>query len=200
MSVAKNSLIATPPRTRSRRAAGTRRRGRRPCGRRRGCCSLLALGPRLARPPHPGRTLGCDWNSTDISYSEMGTVGQTQEPRTTLGPTRMFVGGEWRDGRSGAVEHATSPVTGEDLGAVAQGDREDARAAIAAAAAAFPAWSAETAVARADELRRVADVCERRRDELARALTLDQGKPLHAEAYDEADELVARCGGAAEDG
>ena len=40
----------------------------------------------------------------------------------------------------------------------------------------------------------------RRREELARALTLDQGKPLHAEAYDEVDELVAMWRGAAEDG
>jgi acyl-CoA reductase-like NAD-dependent aldehyde dehydrogenase len=127
----------------------------------------------------------------------MGTPGQTQAaPR----PTQMFVGGDWRDAQTGASEHATSPATGEDLGPVAQGDREDARAAIAAAAAAFPAWSAQTAFARADALRRIADVCERRRDELARALTLDQGKPLHAEAYDEVDELVVMWRAAAEDG
>jgi acyl-CoA reductase-like NAD-dependent aldehyde dehydrogenase len=127
----------------------------------------------------------------------MGTPGQTQ---TALGPTRMFVGGDWRDAGAGAEERATSPATGEDLGAVAQGDREDARAAIAAAAAAFPSWSAQTAFARADALRRVADACERRRDELARALTLDQGKPLHAEAYDEVDELIVMWRAAAEDG
>jgi acyl-CoA reductase-like NAD-dependent aldehyde dehydrogenase len=127
----------------------------------------------------------------------MGTPGQTE---TALGPTRMFVGGDWRDAGAGAEERATSPATGQDLGAVAQGDREDARAAIAAAAAAFPAWSAQTAFARADALRRVADACERRRDELARALTLDQGKPLHAEAYDEVDELIVMWRAAAEDG
>src|ERR671934_625164 len=127
----------------------------------------------------------------------MGTPGQTE---TALGPTRMFVGGDWRDARAGTVEYATSPATGEDLGPVAQGDREDARTAIAAAAAAFPAWSAQTAFARAAALRRIADACERRRDDLARALTLDQGKPLHAEAYDEVDELVAMWRAAAEDG
>jgi acyl-CoA reductase-like NAD-dependent aldehyde dehydrogenase len=127
----------------------------------------------------------------------MGTPGQTQ---TALGPTRMFVGGEWRDARTAAEERAVSPATGEDLGPVAQGDREDARAAIAAAAAAFPAWAAETAFARADALRRIADACERRRDELARALTLDQGKPLYAEAYDEVDELIVMWRAAAEDG
>ncbi|MEA2246890.1 MAG: hypothetical protein QOH46_1419, partial [Solirubrobacteraceae bacterium] len=119
---------------------------------------------------------------------------------TTTTTTRMFIGGEWVDALSGAVTEATSPATGETLGTVAQGDREDARCAVAAATAAFPAWERETAFARADALRRVADVCERRREDLARALTLDQGKPLHAEAYDEVDELVAMWRGAAEDG
>jgi succinate-semialdehyde dehydrogenase/glutarate-semialdehyde dehydrogenase len=119
---------------------------------------------------------------------------------TTTTTTRMFIGGEWVDALSGAVTEATSPATGETLGTVAQGDREDARRAVAAATAAFPAWERETAFARADALRRVADVCERRREDLARALTLDQGKPLHAEAYDEVDDLVAMWRGAAEDG
>jgi succinate-semialdehyde dehydrogenase/glutarate-semialdehyde dehydrogenase len=112
----------------------------------------------------------------------------------------MFISGAWEDARSGAVAEATSPATGEALGPVAQGDREDARRAVAAAKAAFPAWERETAFGRAAALRRVADVCERRRDDLARALTLDQGKPLHAESYDEVDELVAMWRGAAEDG
>jgi succinate-semialdehyde dehydrogenase/glutarate-semialdehyde dehydrogenase len=112
----------------------------------------------------------------------------------------MFVAGEWRPALSGAEERATSPATGEDLGSVAWGDREDARRAVAAAVDAFGGWAAETAFARAAALHRVADVCERRREELARALTLDQGKPLHAESYDEVDELVAMWRGAAEDG
>jgi acyl-CoA reductase-like NAD-dependent aldehyde dehydrogenase len=114
--------------------------------------------------------------------------------------TRMFISGAWEDALSGAVAEASSPATGEPLGPIAEGDREDARRAVAAAKAAFPKWEKETAFARADCLRRVADVCERRRDELAQALTLDQGKPLHAEAYDEVDELIAMWRGAAEDG
>jgi len=114
--------------------------------------------------------------------------------------TRMFVAGDWSAALDGAEEHAFSPATGEDLGAVAQGGREDARRALKAAADAFPGWAAETAFARAAALHRVADACVRRREELARALTLDQGKPLHAESYDEVDELVAMWRAAAEDG
>jgi succinate-semialdehyde dehydrogenase/glutarate-semialdehyde dehydrogenase len=113
--------------------------------------------------------------------------------------TRMFVGGDWRAALDGAEDRAWSPATGEDLGAVAQGDREDAREAIAAAQKAYPGWAAETAFARAAALHRIADACERRREELARACTLDQGKPI-SESYDEVDELVVMWRAAAEDG
>jgi succinate-semialdehyde dehydrogenase/glutarate-semialdehyde dehydrogenase len=113
--------------------------------------------------------------------------------------TRLFVGGEWVDAASGETAEADSPATGEPLGPVAQGDREDARRAIEAARGAFPGWAAATAFERAGALRRIADVCDARRDELARICTLDQGKPI-AESYDEVDELVAMWRGAAEDG
>jgi succinate-semialdehyde dehydrogenase/glutarate-semialdehyde dehydrogenase len=112
----------------------------------------------------------------------------------------MFIDGGWRDAASGATVDATSPATGESLGPVADGTRDDARRAIAAAQAAFPGWAARTAFERAALLHRVADVCERRRDELARVLTLDQGKPLAAEAQDEVGELIEFWRMAAEDG
>ena len=51
----------------------------------------------------------------------------------------MFIDGEWCDAAGGATVEATSPATGESLGPVAEGDREDARRAIAAANAAVPA-------------------------------------------------------------
>jgi acyl-CoA reductase-like NAD-dependent aldehyde dehydrogenase len=114
--------------------------------------------------------------------------------------TRMFVDGEWCDAASGATVEATSPATGESLGPVAEGDRADAQKAIAAANAAFPAWAARTGFERAELLHRVADACERRAGELARILTLDQGKPLKAEAEGEVGELVEFWRMAAEDG
>jgi acyl-CoA reductase-like NAD-dependent aldehyde dehydrogenase len=113
--------------------------------------------------------------------------------------TKLFVAGEWRDAAGGETFQATSPATGEQLGAVARGTREDAGAAVTAAAGAFGAWSRETAFTRAKKLHAIGEICERRHDELACALTLDQGKPLH-EAYDEVDELIAMWHGAAEDG
>ena len=79
----------------------------------------------------------------------------------------MFIDGEWCDAADGETIEATSPATGESLGTVAEGGREDARRAIAAANAAFPAWSARTGFERAELIHRVADACERRSDELA---------------------------------
>jgi acyl-CoA reductase-like NAD-dependent aldehyde dehydrogenase len=112
----------------------------------------------------------------------------------------MFVDGDWVGAGSGATTVATSPATGEVLATVPEGDREDARAAITAARRAAGGWARLSAFDRAALLHRVADVIEKRRDALARTLTLDQGKPLRAEAYDEVDELVTYWRQAAEDG
>lgn len=112
---------------------------------------------------------------------------------------RMFLAGEWRPSQSAETYNATSPATGETIAAIPQGDREDARAAIAAARQASAVWARMTAFERAAKMHAVGDIIESRRDALARTLTLDQGKPLRAEAYDEVDELVEYWRMAAED-
>jgi succinate-semialdehyde dehydrogenase/glutarate-semialdehyde dehydrogenase len=111
----------------------------------------------------------------------------------------MFVAGAWMPAASGETFTAESPATGEPIGEVPLGDREDARRAIAAANDAAHAWARLTAFDRASLMHRVADQIERRRDVLAHTLTLDQGKPLH-ESRDEVEELVAYWRNAAEDG
>jgi acyl-CoA reductase-like NAD-dependent aldehyde dehydrogenase len=102
----------------------------------------------------------------------------------------MYIGGAWVESESGARMEATSPATGEPIGSVPEGTRDDARRAIAAANAAWRDWAARSAFERAAAMERVADAIEERRDDLARTLTLDQGKPLKAEAYGEVEELV----------
>jgi succinate-semialdehyde dehydrogenase/glutarate-semialdehyde dehydrogenase len=111
----------------------------------------------------------------------------------------MFVDGAWGPSRSGDVFEATSPATGEVIATVPDGDRDDARRAIAAAGRAADGWARLTAFERAARMHAVGDAIESRRDELARTLTLDQGKPLAAEAYDEVAELVEYWRMAAED-
>ena len=102
----------------------------------------------------------------------------------------MVIGGAWAESESGERFEATSPATGESLGTIPEGTREDAQRAIAAANAARRDWAARSAFERAAAMNRVADLIEERRDDLARTLTLDQGKPLHAESYGEVEELV----------
>src|SRR5581483_3914960 len=111
----------------------------------------------------------------------------------------MFVDGRWTQALGGETFEADSPVTGELIGSVPQGDRQDAQLAIAAANRAADGWARAGAFERAAALHRVADAVERRRDELAHTLTLDQGKPIR-EARDEAEELVQYWRNAAEDG
>ena len=112
---------------------------------------------------------------------------------------QMYVGGEWRASLSGETFESISPATGELIGTVPQGDRSDAQAAIDAARAAADGWARLTAFERAAKMHAVGDIIESRRDELARTLTLDQGKPLAAEAFDEVHELVEYWRMAAED-
>jgi acyl-CoA reductase-like NAD-dependent aldehyde dehydrogenase len=113
--------------------------------------------------------------------------------------TGMFVDGAWTSSLSGETFTADSPATGEEIGSVPRGDRDDARLAIGAANRAADAWSRTTAFERAAAMHRIADQVERRRDELTRTLTLDQGKPV-VEARDEVEELVQYWRNAAEDG
>ena len=53
----------------------------------------------------------------------------------------MYVGGAWAESESGARIEATSPATGETIGSVPEGTRDDARRAIAAANAAAREWA-----------------------------------------------------------
>src|SRR5436190_3875030 len=110
----------------------------------------------------------------------------------------MFVAGEWRTAESGETFEAESPVTGEGIGTVQQGGREDAQRAIAAANRAAESWARAGAFERAAAMHRVADAVEWRRYSLEHTLTLDQGKPL-AESRDVVEELIHYWRNAAED-
>src|ERR687890_2724628 len=103
----------------------------------------------------------------------------------------MYLAGEWAPGESEARMEARSPATGERIGTVPEGTRQNVRHAIAAANEAWSGWANLSAFERSAAMLRIAEIIEERRDDLAQTLTLDQGKPLVAEAYDEVDELIA---------
>ena len=111
---------------------------------------------------------------------------------------QVYVGGSWLPGLAGRAP-AVSPSSGETFATVAVGDATQAGLAVEAAAAAWPAWAAASAFDRAGVCSALADAVMAHREELARALTEDQGKPLVAEAYDEVDELAVYFTMAGED-
>src|SRR5437763_15931289 len=95
---------------------------------------------------------------------------------------KMFVGGRWVDSESGETFEAVSPATGEVIATLPKGTRADAALAVEAAHRGRGAVAGVGAFERAALLPRVADVMGRRRDDLARRLSLDQGQQYQAEA------------------
>ncbi|MEY4375749.1 MAG: hypothetical protein RJB26_299 [Pseudomonadota bacterium] len=89
-----------------------------------------------------------------------------------------YVDGQWIPADSGATLPVTNPATGELLGSVPKMGAAETRRAIAAAAAAMPAWAAKTAKERATVLRRWHDLMMANQEDLAVLMTAEQGKPL----------------------
>lgn len=89
---------------------------------------------------------------------------------------QVYLNGKWvaTDDAIGVV----NPATGETLAQVAAVKCEHVRAALQAAHAAFHAWRARTAKERGAALQQVADELVKRADEIARTITLENGKPL----------------------
>ena len=112
---------------------------------------------------------------------------------------KMFVDGRWVDSEGGETFEARSPATGELIAQLPKGTRADASHAVEAAHRARAAMAGLGAFERATLLHRIADVMEHRREELARWLTLDQGKPYKAEAVGEVGEAIEYFRIAAED-
>lgn len=95
---------------------------------------------------------------------------------------KLLIGGNLVNGDM--TMDVINPATGEPFCTVPRASAAQADAAIAAAKAAVPGWSAVPWAGRQAKLIELADAIAARKDELARALTLEQGKPL-AEAMGE---------------
>jgi acyl-CoA reductase-like NAD-dependent aldehyde dehydrogenase len=86
------------------------------------------------------------------------------------------IGGEERPAASGATFEKVAPATGEVLSHAARSGAEDVDAAVSAAQAAQPGWAARTVEERGRILRRVAQLLERDRDEVAAVVSAETGK------------------------
>ena len=99
-------------------------------------------------------------------------------------PDGLLIGGEWRAAEGGKTLEVYDPATGEVIREIASASANDAKAAMDAAADAFPAWAATPARERGEILRRAFDLLQERKEDFALLMTLEMGKPL-AEARGE---------------
>ncbi|RJG04431.1 NADP-dependent succinate-semialdehyde dehydrogenase [Noviherbaspirillum sedimenti] len=97
---------------------------------------------------------------------------------------QCYIDGQWIDADGGAVLPVTNPATGETIGSIPKMGADETRRAIAAANASWGAWRSKPAKERAGILRKWFELMLANTDDLARIMTVEQGKPL-AEAKGE---------------
>jgi len=90
--------------------------------------------------------------------------------------TRPWIDGGWQPGGGDAVD-VVNPATGVRIASVVRADAAAVGRAVDGAARALPAWAELPAAGRGRILTRLAAILLERRDELARLLTAEQGKP-----------------------
>src|SRR5688572_9027353 len=98
----------------------------------------------------------------------------------------LVIGSELVGGDSRSVE-VRSPATGEIIAQVEQGTRKDVGRAVEAAWQAQGQLAQLTPFARASMCHRVADILQQRKEEIARDIALEQGKPYRLEALPEVE-------------
>ncbi len=91
---------------------------------------------------------------------------------------QCYVNGAWRDADDGATREVSNPANGALLGRVPEMGEAETGQAVAAAAAAFKDWRARTAAERGATLYRWYQLMLEHQEDLARLMTLEQGKPL----------------------
>ena len=98
--------------------------------------------------------------------------------RKDLMPGRQLIGAEWREAIDGRRLDVIDPATNDVFASVPDGSAADARAAVDAAHAAFPAWRAVPAKQRAQIIKRWNDLVMVHQEDLGRLISREQGKPL----------------------
>jgi succinate-semialdehyde dehydrogenase / glutarate-semialdehyde dehydrogenase len=89
---------------------------------------------------------------------------------------KLYLNGRWA--APGQPIDVRNPASGALIGRVATADRSIVAQAMADAQAAFPKWRSQTGRDRGAVLNRIAAALERRSEEVARTMTLENGKPL----------------------
>src|SRR5215471_15674872 len=90
----------------------------------------------------------------------------------------MFIDGKWVEADDRRTLGVINPANEEVIKEVAYGGRKETRRAVEAAGKAMPSWMKLTSWDRAKILKKTAEIMRERADQIARTLTLEQGKPL----------------------
>jgi succinate-semialdehyde dehydrogenase/glutarate-semialdehyde dehydrogenase len=93
-------------------------------------------------------------------------------------PTDLWIGGKWTKSSDGGRFDVIDPATEKTIASVASATVEDAKAALDAAEAAFPAWAAKKPRERGEILRKAYEVIMRDAERFAKLITLENGKAL----------------------
>ena len=118
---------------------------------------------------------------------------------TTVRTLQNFIGGEWVEATGEDSREIASPVTGDKLADAPNASEEDIARAARAARKAQPRWAALTAWERAKVCHAIADLIDERKEDFARELSLEQGKPYVGEAIPDIEETAENFRIAAED-
>jgi succinate-semialdehyde dehydrogenase/glutarate-semialdehyde dehydrogenase len=90
----------------------------------------------------------------------------------------LCIDGKWRAAADGRTISVLNPATEEVIGSVAHAGHSDLDTALASAEMGFAAWRKMSAFERGKIMRRAATLLRDRADDIARLMTLEQGKPL----------------------
>ena len=91
---------------------------------------------------------------------------------------KLFLDGEWLDSAAGDTFEDINPATLEPIGLFQKGSIDDVNHAVDSAEDAFDSWSRTPPPQRAKILYRAARLLEERKEELARLMTIENGKVL----------------------
>jgi len=91
---------------------------------------------------------------------------------------RLYIGGEWVPSTGNGTIDVIDSTTEEVMGSIPEGSTKDVDLAVAAARAAFPAWSATPVEKRTELLTQVSQALATRMDDLAHLITHEVGMPL----------------------
>ncbi|KIK98211.1 hypothetical protein PAXRUDRAFT_824122 [Paxillus rubicundulus Ve08.2h10] len=135
-----------------------------------------ALSPRTLVATHRFRNLPTLTFRYRMASTANTSVWGLKDP--SLVKSQGYINGKWVDANEGGTILVTNPATEEELGTVPEMGLAETQAAISAAGQAFRTWRKTTAKHRHDILMKFFGLLQEHHDDLARIITLENGKTL----------------------